>query len=174
MKKLLLLIVCTALLSSVNTVKAQTKEKGLFIEASIAYGSSHAKNFAIITPTAGYQFKRWAAGMKISFETGDYGYTTYTPFVRFNFLQLRLLNLFTEAQYNHSSRDVEGGQCEYKEVGLSFGLSCPLGEHINIVGHYLFVGYNNKRDREGAWWGDKDFALDANIQRLRLGIQYIF
>lgn len=94
-KLLLLLVFCMATLS---TTWAQTKEKGFFVEASAAYASTHSENYAIITPAIGYQFsKQWSAGMKVGFETGDYAYTIYTPFVRFNFLNLNKLNLFTEA-----------------------------------------------------------------------------
>lgn len=173
MRKLtLLLIGCIALLSSAT---AQSQEKGLFLEASIAYGSGYAKEFAIITPTIGYQFNhRWSAGMKVGFETGNQSYTIYTPYIRFSFLDINKLKLFTEAQVNIFSREVDGGQGSYSEAGLSFGLTYPIWKRLNLVGHYLFIGYSEKDDKEKAWLGDKNFALDANIQRLQLGIQYLF
>lgn len=158
------------------TIQAQTtKEKGFFIEASAAYGSTHYKEYAIITPTVGYQFnKHWSAGMKVGFETGHLAYTIYTPFVRFNFLNIKRLHLFTEAQFNILDREADGGQSGYSEVGLSFGATYSVCKHLNLIGHYLFVGYSAEDRKEGAWLGKKDFALDANARRFQLGLQYIF
>lgn len=170
---ILLLIVCCMV--SLATVNAQTKQKGFFVEASVSCAKDHIKNYAIITPTIAYQFNlRWSAGMKVGFETATFPYTIYTPFIRFNFLQVNKLSLFTEAQFNLLSRDVDGGQTGYDEAGLSFGLTYSLVKHLNLVGHYLFVGYSGKNEKEGAWLGNSDFALDASVSRLQLGLQFIF
>lgn len=173
MKKLILLLIL--FIASLSTVEAQTIDKGFFIEGNIAYGSSHYKNYAIITPVAGYQFNsKWQAGMKVGFETGSLSYTIYTPFVRYNFVHINKLNLFTEAQFSYMSRDVDGGQNTYSEAGLSFGLNYPISRHLKLVGHYLFVGYSGKNGKEGASLGGGDFILDANSRRLQLGVQFLF
>ncbi|WP_455671990.1 hypothetical protein [Phocaeicola sp.] len=112
--------------------------------------------------------------MKISFETGNLPWTTYTPFIRFSFPEINKLKIFTEAQFNICNRDVDGGQSSYEEIGLSFGLSYPISKHLNFIGHYLFVGYSGDNNKEGAWLGKGKFAADANILRAQLGLQYIF
>ncbi len=174
MKKLtLLVLICTALLS---TAKAQTKEKGFFAEASAAYSNTEFDDhYAIITPAIGYQFSsKWSAGMKMGFEMRTYGYTIYSPFIRFNFLQAGELKLFTEAQANILSRDVEGGQSGYGEAGVSFGAIYPISNRLKLVGHYLFVGVSGEEGREGASVNKGDFTLDANVRRLQFGLQFIF
>lgn len=112
--------------------------------------------------------------MKVGFETSSLPYTIYTPFVRFSFLNMRKLHLFTEGQFNILERDADGGQSGYSELGLSFGATYSLCKHLNLIGHYLFVGYTEEDGKKGAWLGKKDFALDANVRRFQLGLQFIF
>lgn len=173
MKKSLffIIVLCSTPLLSL----AQSKEKGLFVEGSIAYSDTHYKHSVFLTPTVGYQFHtRWSAGMKASFETGDLAWQVYTPFIRYAFLQHNNLSLFTEAQWNIWRRNVDGGQSGFSEVGLNFGATYAVSQHFRIIGHYLFLGYSGQ-DKEGAWLGQNtDFGLDANVQRFQLGVQYIF
>lgn len=171
-----LLILGAMLLTAFPCIHAQTKEKGFFVEGSVAYSSTHYKNSAFFTPGIGYQFhERWAAGMKASFETGDLAWQVYTPFVRYALFKRDNLSIFTEAQWNIWHRNVDGGQSGFSEVGLNFGLAYALNPHLNLTGHYLFLGYSGKDDKEGAWAGrHHDFGLDANAQRFQIGVQYIF
>lgn len=96
------------LLLSIATATAQTKEKGFFVEMNGGYGevktafvSSTVENpllfhlgyarYAVLTPSIGYQINRhWAAGFKIQLESimEDEKRTTYTPYMRYNFLHL--------------------------------------------------------------------------------------
>lgn len=163
------------LLVALFSAEAQNKEKGFFVEAGVAYADTRHESFAILSPAVGYQFNSYlAAGAKVSFETRHYPYTIYTPFLRYSFFRKSNLKLFTEAQVNIATRDVDGGQSGYSEAGLTLGATYSIGKHLRLVGHYLFVGYSDNDDKSGARIGGGDFALDANIARFQLGAQVLF
>lgn len=157
------------------SAEAQKKEKGFFVEAGVSYAHAENENFAIITPAVGYQFNTYlTAGAKVSFETRNYPYTIYTPFLRYSFFRKSNLKLFTEAQFNIATRDVDGGQSGYSEIGLSLGATYSIRKHVRLVGRYLFVGYSEDNDESGARMRKGNFVLDANVCRLELGAQYLF
>ncbi|NDV59880.1 hypothetical protein [Bacteroides sp. 519] len=173
MKTQIILVAILAILS-VNPIKAQIKEKGFLIEGTVSYADTHNGNYIIITPTIGYQFNKYIiGGFKVGFETRDYPYTMYTPFVRYNYLTISKFQLFIEAQFNIAERDVSGGQSGYSEGGFTFGATYPICKNVKISGQYLFLGWSENNRKEGAWLNKSKFGLDANIQRLHLGIQII-
>ena len=153
----------------------QDVEKGIFAEVDAGYSNLYNDKFAVISPSVGYQFnKRFLAGMRVGFETRRYGYTVFTPFVRYNYLSMARCKLFAEGQANIAQRDVDGGEGGYGEIGLALGASLSLSRHIKMVGRYLFVGYSGRDARKAPYMGNGDFLLDANMTRLRLGLQVIF
>lgn len=169
------IFVTTFLLLVGMAAGAQNKEQGFFVEAGVSYASTENENFVTIAPAVGYQFNSYlAGGMKVGFETRTYPYTIYTPFFRYSFFRKSRLKLFTEAQFNIATRDVDGGQSSYGEIGLSLGATYSIGKHVRLVGHYLFVGYSGDEDESGARMQKGNFALDANVCRLQLGVQYLF
>lgn len=102
-------IVC-ALLVAPN-LHTQIKEKGFFIEMNAVYGQHGKKDinvegirqgwedYAILIPAIGYQFNsRWVAGFKMKFDTRDFNFTTYSPYVQYNFLQWQNVKVFAEGQ----------------------------------------------------------------------------
>lgn len=153
--------------------------RGFFLEMTAGYGHEHysipEETYANLSPTVGYQFdEHWAAGFRMTFETRDYAFKIYTPFIRYNYLARPKWALFTEALWNRAKRDIDGGQCEYDEVGISLGGTYALSSHVRLVGRYLFVGYSTRKEREKAYVGKSDFLLDANIARLQAGVQVLF
>lgn len=169
------IFVTAFLLLAGTAAGAQNKEKGFFVEAGVSYASTENENFVIIAPAAGYQFNSYlAGGVKIGFETRTYPYTIYTPFLRYSFFRKSRLKLFTEAQFNIATRNVDGGQSGYSEIGLSLGATYSIRKHVRLVGRYLFVGYSGDNDESDARMRKGNFALDANVCRLQLGVQYLF
>lgn len=171
--KIISLFMMCALSCAANA--QQDVEKGFFAEVDAGYSNLYNEKFAVISPSVGYQFnKRFLAGMRVGFETRRYGYTVYTPFVRYNYLPMARCKLFAEAQANIAQREVEGGQASYSEIGLALGASLSLSRHIKMVGRYLFIGYSERDARKAPYMGNGDFLLDANVTRLQLGLQVIF
>ena len=178
------------LLLSIATATAQTKEKGFFVEMNGGYGevktafvSSTVENpllfhlgyarYAVLTPSIGYQINRhWAAGFKIQFESimEDEKRTTYTPYMRYNFLHPVKFNIFMDMQVSAirhlGKNDVEGG--------INPGASYALNNHFSILLKYLFIGFNGEDRKSGVMIKSKNFIIDANWRRLQLGLQYIF
>lgn len=167
--------VLTLALLSVISLKAQ-EERGIFVEGVAALASEHTENYAILTPAVGYQFNdRWALGFKMGFETANHDYKYYTPFVRFSFLTGSAFRMFVEGKLNFASRQVDGGQCTYQEAGFSLGASYKVCPHLRVIAQYLFLGWSNDEDKYGAWLGKHSgFALDANVYRAQLGLQFMF
>ncbi|ADV44848.1 hypothetical protein [Bacteroides helcogenes] len=161
-------------------VQAQCKnDKGFLLEltAGYAHASTYipSETYINISPSLGYQFNiHWMAGFRMTFETRKYDFKIYSPYVRFNYLSRPKWGLFAEAQWNIARRSVDGGQCNYDEVGISFGGNYALTPHIKLIGRYLFIGYSTRREREKAYAGKHDFLLDGNIARLQAGLQLIF
>lgn len=162
-------------LLSATSLKAQD-ERGIFVEGVASYASMYFKNYAVLTPAVGYQFNdRWAAGFKVGFDTGDYGYVTYTPFARFCFLTGSAFRMFVEGKLNFATCDVDGGQGSYQEAGFSLGASYAVCPRLRLMAQYLFLGWSNDEEKEGAWLGKHaDFGLDANVRRFQLGLQFLF
>ncbi|VFB12896.1 Uncharacterised protein [Bacteroides heparinolyticus] len=171
--KIVLLLLAT--LFSFASHAQRNMQKGLFVELTAGYSNLDDEHFTVISPSIGYQFnKHWLAGMRIGFETRNHAFTIYTPYVRYNYLSMSKWELFAEAQTNIATREIEGGQGGYGEIGIGLGASYTLTRNIKVIGRYLFIGYSSRDARKQVYAGNGDFLLDANITRLQLGAQVRF
>lgn len=183
--KIKLIIAALCALFTVTGLHAQIKDKGFFIEMNAAYGQQYIdidggiaerEGYAILMPAIGYQFNsHWVAGFRMKFDTRDFNFTTYSPYVQCNFLQWKKLKVFAEGQLALSYPKDDEWNDNYTEVGVSFGASYALCKHVNFMLRYLYIGYSTDPYRdEGAYLGNGRLVLDANTRRLQLGIQIAF
>ena len=169
------------LLNLCLVASAQTKERGLFIEFNGGYGQTERYDnthdgYAFLSPSIGYQFNsRWAAGIKTRFELAADKFKTIGAYGQYVFWQKNRVKLFGEAAATVSACNMDGGDDNYFEAGLSAGAAYSLGSHCNLLLRYLHVGYSDAYHRNDDFClGDGKFIVDGNLKRLQVGIQWIF
>jgi len=184
-KNLLLTIILLMAVLLPSSMQAQEKEKGFFMEGSIAYAYERkfwgpTESYLNITPTIGYQFNpKWNLGLKMELQCGresDYKYIGFIPFARYNFCKLGKVSLFTEAKMNlyDKYQTMLEEDDSYVEAGFSLGAYLPLNRHLKIICQYLHVGYSEQYKKGGAFINSGDWGIDANIKRLNLGLNWTF
>jgi len=187
-KNLLLTILLLIGVTLPIQMKAQIKEKGFFVEGSIAYTDGNRdyryENYLIIKPAIGYQFNsNWNLGLRMEILSGVKNkYSIYGTFVRYNFCNVGKIILFGEGKFNIFKRkdifliigEGENVVNHYKEAGISIGGYLPLNKNLKLVAQYLHIGYSGQAEKRGAFINSGDWGIDANIKRLSLGINLIF
>jgi hypothetical protein len=185
MKKNLLLTVLFVLgITLPIQMQAQEKEKGFFVEGSIALVDEHAKNdyenFLIIKPTIGYSINpKWDLGLRMEIQSGaEDVHTVYGTFVRYSFCNFGKIRFFGEGKFNIFARKKqgigEGVNNGYTEAGFSLGAYLPLNNNFKLVAQYLHIGYSGQETKNGAFLHNGDWGIDANLKRLSIGINYTF
>lgn len=185
MKKNLLLTALFVLGITLPTqMKAQEREKGFFVEGSIALVDEHTErcyeNYLIIKPAIGYSINpKWNLGLRMEIQSGaEDVHTVYGTFVRYSFCNFGKLRLFGEGKFNIFRRKESligiGANNGYTEAGLSLGAYLPLNNNFKLVAQYLHIGYSGQEAKNGAFLHNGDWGIDANLKRLSIGINYTF
>lgn len=185
MKKNLLLTALFVLGITLPTqMKAQEREKGFFVEGSIALVDEHTErryeNYLIIKPAIGYQINaQWDLGLRMEIQSGaEDAFSVYGAFTRYSFSQIGKLRLFGEGKFNIFRRKESligiGVNNGYTEAGLSLGAYLPLNNNFKLIAQYLHIGYSGQEAKNGAFLHNGDWGIDANLKRLSIGINYTF
>lgn len=150
--------------------------------ASVDNGGDDDETIYSLLPEVGYKFNdEWAAGVIFGWSKGDLSYVDngfgfsgtrntfqINPYVRYTFLQSKLINVFCDGGFGYKHYNKWGD--EYS-VGLKPGIELKL-DKFSLIAHVGFIGYQKADPDHGD--GASIWGLDFDSTNISLGVFYNF
>lgn len=162
-------------------VVAMTASAQVYVGGSFGVGSVEDNDFSYtnysFVPEVGYNLdENWAIGTTIGWEGASKGGAkafTVSPYVRYTFLQSKLVNVFVDGGFGYSHLYGNQRDADMLSVGVKPGVAVNLSDKLSFVTHVGFLGYTHQKDhntdRKIDSWG---LNLDGN--NIMFGLYYNF
>lgn len=125
-----------------------------------------------IAPTAGYTLnEQFSVGVGFGYSNveDDYTQISVNPFIRYRFLDLGPVKVFTDGSISLISHknEVTDNKSSVFQIGLKPGLAIPITEHLAFEGHIGFLGYVKDDDNVA---GGSRTQINLNGENFSAGI----
>ena len=166
------------------TMSAQVYLGGSIGVASVKDSNADAETLFKIVPEVGYNINAaWAVGVSLGyqkgtcdlmsdfFDAGTQEIFQINPYVRYTFINSKLINVFVDGGVDFSSYKDAGTGLNF---GFKPGVAVNLSDNLSFVAHVGFIGYKSYNPKADGLDTRNKVGVDLNGNNLLFGLYYNF